>query len=276
MASPTARLSPPRAGVASSACVRIARCSSAWPSKATRSTARSSSSASCPWRGASPHATSTRRAVRRHFQVACIGLVNAIDRYDLSRGRAFSSFAVPTIVGEIKRYYRDKTWAVRVPRDLQDRVLAVDRAARELESALGRSPPSPSWPTPGGQRRGRPRDPARRPRSPRYLARRPRRRRRPTTLGDTIANHEEASHRAEERPPGPRDRHPHPARATDPRAALRARPHPGRDRPSTWDSARCRSRGSCVGDHQAARLRRRREHSRRSRLRTTWRARRRA
>src|SRR3954462_3212811 len=44
------------------------------------------------------------------FQVACIGLVNAIDRYDLSRGRAFSSFAVPTIAGEIKRHYRHRTW----------------------------------------------------------------------------------------------------------------------------------------------------------------------
>jgi RNA polymerase sigma-B factor len=74
------------------------------------------------------------------FQVACLGLVNAIDRYDLSRGRAFSSFAVPTIAGEIKRYYRDKTWAVNVPRDLQDRTLAVDRAARELESTLGHHP----------------------------------------------------------------------------------------------------------------------------------------
>jgi RNA polymerase sigma-B factor len=74
------------------------------------------------------------------FQVACIGLVNAIDRYDLSRGRAFSSFAVPTIAGEIKRYYRDKTWAVHVPRDLQELAIAVDRAARELETELGAKP----------------------------------------------------------------------------------------------------------------------------------------
>jgi RNA polymerase sigma-B factor len=74
------------------------------------------------------------------FQVACIGLVNAIDRYDLSRGRAFSSFAVPTIAGEIKRYYRDKTWAVHVPRDLQELAVAVDRAARDLEIELGRKP----------------------------------------------------------------------------------------------------------------------------------------
>jgi RNA polymerase sigma-B factor len=74
------------------------------------------------------------------FQVACIGLVNAIDRYDLSRGRAFSSFAVPTIAGEIKRHYRDRTWAVRVPRDLQELAVAADRAAGELETELGRKP----------------------------------------------------------------------------------------------------------------------------------------
>jgi RNA polymerase sigma-B factor len=74
------------------------------------------------------------------FQVACMGLVRAIDRFDLSRDRAFSSFAVPTISGEIKRYYRDKTWSVHVPRDLQDRALAVDRALRELGTVLGHHP----------------------------------------------------------------------------------------------------------------------------------------
>ena len=74
------------------------------------------------------------------FQVACLGLVKAIDRYDLSLGRAFSSFAVPTIAGEIKRYYRDRTWSVHVPRDLQELTLTVDRARGELETKLGRSP----------------------------------------------------------------------------------------------------------------------------------------
>jgi RNA polymerase sigma-B factor len=74
------------------------------------------------------------------FQVACIGLVKAIDRYDIARGRAFSSYAVPTIAGEIKRYYRDKTWSVRVPRDLQELTLRVDRARQELETELARSP----------------------------------------------------------------------------------------------------------------------------------------
>ena len=63
------------------------------------------------------------------FQVACLGLVNAIDRFDLEREIAFSSYAVPTILGEIKRYFRDRTWSVRVPRDLQELALKVDRVA---------------------------------------------------------------------------------------------------------------------------------------------------
>src|SRR5919197_333101 len=63
------------------------------------------------------------------FQVACLGLVKAIDGFDVTRGRAFSSYAAPTIVGEIKRYYRDRTWTVHVPRDLPELTLAADRRA---------------------------------------------------------------------------------------------------------------------------------------------------
>jgi RNA polymerase sigma-B factor len=74
------------------------------------------------------------------LQVACIGLIKAIDGFDGERGRAFSSYAVPTIAGEIKRYYRDRTWAVHVARDLQDRVIAVARAADELEGEHQRRP----------------------------------------------------------------------------------------------------------------------------------------
>jgi RNA polymerase sigma-B factor len=74
------------------------------------------------------------------FQVACLGLVKAIDGFDVRRGRAFSSYAVPTIVGEIKRYYRDRTWTIHVPRDLQELTLAVDRAAAALEHELSRKP----------------------------------------------------------------------------------------------------------------------------------------
>jgi len=74
------------------------------------------------------------------FQVACFGLVKAVDRFDADRGVAFSSYAVPTIMGEIKRHFRDRTWAVRVPRDLQDLALRVDRVADSLTRELGRAP----------------------------------------------------------------------------------------------------------------------------------------
>jgi len=74
------------------------------------------------------------------YQVACFGLIKAVDRFDPARGVAFSSYAVPTIMGEIKRYFRDRTWAVRVPRDLQELALRVDRAIAELTRRLGRQP----------------------------------------------------------------------------------------------------------------------------------------
>jgi RNA polymerase sigma-B factor len=74
------------------------------------------------------------------FQVACYGLVKAVDRFDVERGVAFSSYAVPTITGEIKRHFRDRTWAVRVPRDLQDLALRVDRVIGELTRQLTRPP----------------------------------------------------------------------------------------------------------------------------------------
>ena len=74
------------------------------------------------------------------FQVACLGLVNAVERFDPDRGRAFTSFAVPTIVGEIKRHFRDRTWSIRPPRDLQEQTLRVERARDDLAPRLGRTP----------------------------------------------------------------------------------------------------------------------------------------
>ncbi len=74
------------------------------------------------------------------IQVASLGLVKAIDRFDPSRDVAFSSFAVPTILGEIKRHFRDKTWSVRVPRDLKELTLVVDRAVATLSHDLHRPP----------------------------------------------------------------------------------------------------------------------------------------
>jgi RNA polymerase sigma-B factor len=74
------------------------------------------------------------------LQVASMGLVKAIDRFDPTRGTAFSSFAVPTIIGELKRYFRDVGWAVHVPRGMQERALEVNRAVSQLSRTLGRSP----------------------------------------------------------------------------------------------------------------------------------------
>ncbi len=74
------------------------------------------------------------------LQVASLGLIKAIDRFDPDREIAFSSYAVPTILGEIKRYFRDRTWAVRVPRDLQELTLKVDRAVAKLSDDLRRQP----------------------------------------------------------------------------------------------------------------------------------------
>jgi RNA polymerase sigma-B factor len=73
-------------------------------------------------------------------QVASLGLVKAIDRFDASREVAFSSYAVPTILGEIKRHFRDRTWSVRVPRDLQELALRVERTVGDLTRELHRSP----------------------------------------------------------------------------------------------------------------------------------------
>lgn len=77
------------------------------------------------------------------LQVASLGLVKAIDRFDASRDVAFSSYAVPTILGEIKRHFRDRTWAVRVPRDLQELALRVERVVAELTRDLHRQPSVP-------------------------------------------------------------------------------------------------------------------------------------
>jgi RNA polymerase sigma-B factor len=73
-------------------------------------------------------------------QVASVALVKAIDRYDPARGYAFSSFAVPTISGELKRYFRDHSWTVRPPRDLQEVTLRVETALTRLTQTLDRSP----------------------------------------------------------------------------------------------------------------------------------------
>jgi RNA polymerase sigma-B factor len=73
-------------------------------------------------------------------QVAFLGLVKAVDRFDHERGVAFTSYAVPTIVGELKRHLRDASWSVHVSQRMRQRVLEVSRAADDLRARLGRSP----------------------------------------------------------------------------------------------------------------------------------------
>ncbi|UQX02927.1 RNA polymerase sigma factor SigF [Streptomyces sp. RerS4] len=73
-------------------------------------------------------------------QVATIGLIKSVDRFDPDRGVEFSTYATPTVVGEIKRHFRDKGWAVRVPRRLQELRLSLTTATAELSQQHGRSP----------------------------------------------------------------------------------------------------------------------------------------
>src|SRR5688572_993212 len=74
------------------------------------------------------------------LQVASLGLIKAIDRFEPDRGTKFTSYAAPTILGELKRHFRDKGWSLHVPRDLQERSLAVSRETEALSKTLGRSP----------------------------------------------------------------------------------------------------------------------------------------
>ncbi len=106
---------------------------------------------------AGPHAPPLVEHLARRFrnrgeplddltQVATIGLIKSVDRFDPDRGVEFSTYATPTVVGEIKRHFRDKGWAVRVPRRLQELRLALTTATAELSQLHGRSPPSTSSP----------------------------------------------------------------------------------------------------------------------------------
>ena len=74
------------------------------------------------------------------FQVASYGLLKALDRFDPNRGIAFSSFAVPTVVGELKRYFRDLGWSAHIPRGAQELALKIQRAQETLTTRTGRSP----------------------------------------------------------------------------------------------------------------------------------------
>src|SRR3954453_9591447 len=73
-------------------------------------------------------------------QVANLGLVKAVDRFDPDRGIAFTSYAVPTILGELKRHFRDRTWTIHVSRGVQESIARVEKATESLRQELGRFP----------------------------------------------------------------------------------------------------------------------------------------
>jgi RNA polymerase sigma-B factor len=73
-------------------------------------------------------------------QVACVGLLKAVDRFEPERGHGFTKYAVPTMLGELKRHFRDKGWSIHVPRGTQELVLKVSEALGTLPAKLGRSP----------------------------------------------------------------------------------------------------------------------------------------
>ncbi len=74
------------------------------------------------------------------YQVACVGLIYAIDRFDIEKGYEFSSFATPTIIGEIKKYFRDKGWSIRVPRRIQELSKKINNAKLVLSQQLQKTP----------------------------------------------------------------------------------------------------------------------------------------
>jgi RNA polymerase sigma-B factor len=96
------------------------------------------------------HLPLARRLARRYarsaepaddlVQVAAVGLIKAVDRYDPARGTAFPGFAIPTILGELKRHFRDTRWAVHVPRDLQERAQVVQREVERLTQSMRQAP----------------------------------------------------------------------------------------------------------------------------------------
>jgi RNA polymerase sigma-B factor len=84
--------------------------------------------------------TGRGEALEDLIQVGCVGLIKAVDRFEIERDLRFSTFAVPTILGEIKRHFRDRAWAVRVSRGIQELNVRVSREADRLSGVLGRSP----------------------------------------------------------------------------------------------------------------------------------------
>ncbi len=91
-------------------------------------------------RGLARRYLATHEPIEDLTQVAYLGLIKAIDRFDAARGNRFASYAIPTILGELRRHFRDTVWAVHVPRGAQERALEVEQAGEYLTSKGGRAP----------------------------------------------------------------------------------------------------------------------------------------
>ena len=168
-------------------------------------------------------------------QVACVGLIKAVDRYDPERGNGFTRYAVPTMLGEIKRHFRDKGWSVHVPRATQELALKVGEALGTLPAKLGRSPHAARRGRGGRRvrsrtcsRRWRPRPPTRPSRS---TPRARQRRGGELDAGESLTDEERGLRaRRDRRDAAGHARGPARARAPDPPPALRGGHDPGRDR----------------------------------------------
>ena len=126
--------------------VRPSRSCSRAPARATRSRGTSSCAATCRWPAAWPAGIDAEASPSDDLmQVASVALVKALARFDHERGVAFPSYAVPTIVGELKRHLRDTPWSAHVSQRMRERVLEVDRTAEALRRALGRRRRSRRW-----------------------------------------------------------------------------------------------------------------------------------
>ena len=189
-------------------------------------------------------------------QVAAMGLVKAIDRFDTSRGLAFSSFAVPTIAGEVKRYLRDHAWSVRVPREVQETYIRIDRATEDLTTRLGRAPTAAELAEQhrrhgrggaGGSAGG-----------DRPAGRLARSTDTPATTSPTRSARSSASTNRASRPPSSprcsaRSERSHVSRTAHPAPALRGRPHADARSASSSGCLRCRSRACCAARSRSSR-----------------------
>ena len=188
------------------------------------------------------------------IQTATVGLIKAVDKFDPDRGVDFAGYAIPTIIGEIKRHFRDRTWSIRVPRRLQELRLAITEANSTLTHTLGRSPTVADIATHLGVTEEEVLEGLEGARA--YNATSlstPISADGTTELGDTLGGERPRLRtRRDPRRPRPRPGHPRRARAEDPHPALLRQPDPVPDRRPDRHLPDARLPPAHQGPHQAA------------------------